>query len=205
MEYVRHFKVESKSFFFMLEGGSSICITEHSRRLVKRHVKARGCFLHLAELGFEKKRGSVLVKGLKGNDWEDFAYHLGKVAGNHLRRTLEEEIFPPSNRTSYAAALSLLARSVPDTMADRKHAMGERLCSRPITDMGGRGAPVAGTMLGDVEGVLWEVRGHLSGLSEEISVPMRKVDWGLSTLMGQRNGAAQEQVWKGCAGKDMQD
>lgn len=56
--------------------------------------------------------------------------------------------------------------------------------------MGGRGIPVVGPMLGDVEGVLWEVRGHLSGLTEEISALMRKVDWGLSVLMGQGNGAA---------------
>ncbi|KAF5482166.1 hypothetical protein F2P56_002755 [Juglans regia] len=170
---------------------------------IQRHINAQGCFLHLTELGFEKKRGSVMVpEDLKGSGWEDFAYNLGKLAGHHSRSTLitslhdsilEEGSLHPSNEASYAAALSLPARSVSNTVADRYQAMGERLgsvgnlFSRLITVKGDTRASVVGPMLGDV-GVLWEVRGHLSGISEEISTLMSKVDWGLSVIIGQGSG-----------------
>ncbi|KAG6716236.1 hypothetical protein I3842_04G038500 [Carya illinoinensis] len=42
----------------------------------------------------------------------------------------------------------------------------------------------SGKKLGEVEGVFWAVKAQLSGLLEEVSLLMQKVDMGLSMVMG---------------------
>lgn len=118
---------------------------------------------------------------------------------------MDAERFPPSNGATFASILSLPTRDDFAVVADRAQAKGKQFGSvgnhnnKPNTDMGGRGLIVASTTLGDIEGVLWVVRGHLSGLSGEIFALMRKVNLGLSEFMGQGSGFVQieEAVKKG--------
>ncbi|KAG6712711.1 hypothetical protein I3842_05G115900 [Carya illinoinensis] len=155
-----------ESFFKKLRVGNNGVLTLHLLR------NARGCYLLLEEFNNGRRRGSLIIpEGVESCGWEGFAYNLKKV--------VEHKVVPTVGCSSQDGKTVSYAAVVAGSKAENSSAMVEKEGRTSLFPQ----LSVRNVKLGEIEGVFWDVRARLSGVFQEVSTLMKKVDLGLSYVM----------------------
>ncbi|XP_035542241.1 uncharacterized protein LOC118344845 [Juglans regia] len=168
LELIRH-----EGFFRELRMGSRVFIIQH-------HANTRGSFLQLSKLwNGRRKILLVILEGANGIGWKGFLQSIRSVIGE-----FGKTVGRPSSvkGASYAAVLRSLAGSPIEN-----NSAAEGKSKALVTDKGRQ------VTLGEVEGVLWDVKAQLKGVIEYVRDLMIKVDKRLDLVMGFGSGPSMDE------------